>query len=709
MFKQMKLWVTSDTKNAEAGMKRVDDSIKNTVKSLALATAGLIAMKKGFDFMKGSIDLAMKQEQTFRSLQSAVELTGKSWGGAKSELDVLFASLQKTTKYGDTDSAQVLQQLTTLSGDYEQSVKALPVTLDMASSGLFDMSSASRYVGMALSGNVEMLGRFIPELKSTVSPQLKLMSATEKTAFALDVLKKKFGGLAEKEMNTASAQWQQFKNYWGDVREEIGDRFLPLLNDVAGRLTELFTPTYQFQIRDARVDFETLAILLQNNAENTDIYKDAQKKLNEQFSDTLGTLDDQITKYGSLALAIVKMRDELIIQQQQQLVIEEQNELVKKAAKLRNEATAEIVKQAKAEAELLVMQEAAQRVLDEYNEKNNTSYTIEGRKGNVIAFNVAQTHKALGLVKDKNKAYFKSLRLLAEAEEKEKEIAGHAKTYNTVLNNILIKDEEINKEAKEHLETIKKIVTEYGEIGEIPEILTPSPADLAVPSTVAPLAQTPFEILYGMTQEEMAEAQEQMAEAQIGQAMALGGQLVDLARSYSADKMNAEIEALRRTNEYKNATAETQEKMEENIRKKYATKMKALFIADKVLSLSKIYMSTAEAVMKATALLRPDLATYATIMGGIQAGIVLAQPAPSFAQGGDFIVPQGYPNDSYPIMVESGERVQITPTNQVSNLDAEILSALNQIISKPIANTVVFDDIEMSRYVERGGIRRSTI
>jgi len=60
-------------------------------------------------------------------------------------------------------------------------------------------------------------------------------------------------------------------------------------------------------------------------------------------------------------------------------------------------------------------------------------------------------------------------------------------------------------------------------------------------------------------------------------------------------------------------------------------------------------------------------------------------------------------------LVESGERVQITPTNQVSNLDAEILSALNQIISKPIANTVVFDDIEMSRYVERGGIRRSTI
>lgn len=43
---------------------------------------------------------------------------------------------------------------------------------------------------------------------------------------------------------------------------------------------------------------------------------------------------------------------------------------------------------------------------------------------------------------------------------------------------------------------------------------------------------------------------------------------------------------------------------------------------------------------------------------------------PRLSNGGDFIVPPGFENDSFPILVESGERVQVTPANQVNqNLD----------------------------------------
>jgi hypothetical protein len=37
-----------------------------------------------------------------------------------------------------------------------------------------------------------------------------------------------------------------------------------------------------------------------------------------------------------------------------------------------------------------------------------------------------------------------------------------------------------------------------------------------------------------------------------------------------------------------------------------------------------------------------------------------------FSKGGDFIVPPGYPNDSFPVQVESGERVIVVPRNRVS-------------------------------------------
>lgn len=41
-------------------------------------------------------------------------------------------------------------------------------------------------------------------------------------------------------------------------------------------------------------------------------------------------------------------------------------------------------------------------------------------------------------------------------------------------------------------------------------------------------------------------------------------------------------------------------------------------------------------------------------------------PPAQYSTGADFIVPPGYPNDTYPIRVESGEHVVVTPANRVS-------------------------------------------
>lgn len=52
------------------------------------------------------------------------------------------------------------------------------------------------------------------------------------------------------------------------------------------------------------------------------------------------------------------------------------------------------------------------------------------------------------------------------------------------------------------------------------------------------------------------------------------------------------------------------------------------------------------------------------------------------ATGGDFIVPKGYPNDSYPLMVESGERVSVTSAAGVGLQDRllrEISNKLNRL------------------------------
>lgn len=81
------------------------------------------------------------------------------------------------------------------------------------------------------------------------------------------------------------------------------------------------------------------------------------------------------------------------------------------------------------------------------------------------------------------------------------------------------------------------------------------------------------------------------------------------------------------------------------------------------------------------------------------------------AAGGldDYTVPQGYPNDSFPIMVQSGETVNVTPAGQSPQQDnAKIESLLEEVILTLYKTQTILGDVEMNRINERGGLKRST-
>ena len=51
-----------------------------------------------------------------------------------------------------------------------------------------------------------------------------------------------------------------------------------------------------------------------------------------------------------------------------------------------------------------------------------------------------------------------------------------------------------------------------------------------------------------------------------------------------------------------------------------------------------------------------------------------------YASGGSFTVPSGYPNDSYPMRVQSGEHVKVTPAGQSGN--ADVVAAIKELQSQ---------------------------
>ena len=219
---------TRGTKKAETSFQKLGKSIANMATSYiggAAAVTGLVMA------LKSTTDAAAKQEQIFRKMQTSIMLTGTSFRSVKDDLFGYFELLQRTTEYGDTDSAQVFTTLIQLLGDYDKAVRALPVALDLAATGLFDVNTAARNVAMTFSGNIEPLARYISELKASVNPFLATASAAEKAAFAINLLNENFGGTAAENVKTYAGQMKQLANRMEDLQEKTGNLFIKLISD----------------------------------------------------------------------------------------------------------------------------------------------------------------------------------------------------------------------------------------------------------------------------------------------------------------------------------------------------------------------------------------------------------------------------------------------------------------------------------------------
>jgi hypothetical protein len=242
--------IQSAQQQVEGFTKKIEDNKESLQKSgLQIGAVGTsIVAALGL-----AVKAAADEEEVFKRLENQLKINGVSWEQNKGKITEWYEQLQATTKYGDTDSVAVLQKLSIFTRDLDQAMVGSKLAMDMAASGLFDVDSAARYVGMALSGNIQMLGRYVPELKESTNESLKNMDANEKVAYALEVLQKKFGGLAEGELQSTNASLKQLGNYVGDIIEAISDVLNPIIGELSRKLTSAAK-----DIRDFVTEHQTL-------------------------------------------------------------------------------------------------------------------------------------------------------------------------------------------------------------------------------------------------------------------------------------------------------------------------------------------------------------------------------------------------------------------------------------------------------------------
>ena len=154
-----------------------------------------------------------------------------------------------------------------------------------------------------------------------------------------------------------------------------------------------------------------------------------------------------------------------------------------------------------------------------------------------------------------------------------------------------------------------------------------------------------------------------LAKMEIMRALAdFGGVLVDRQIAKLDEQYKKDMEGAKNN-------ANQKIKIEEEYHKKRNALIRRAAIIEKAAGLFSVLINTAKGVMAAASNpLTLPLIPWIKALGIIQAVAIAAAPLPGLAEGG--IIPPGYPNDSYPAMLTSGERV--TPPGKLDHQSSRL-------------------------------------
>ena len=157
------------------------------------------------------------------------------------------------------------------------------------------------------------------------------------------------------------------------------------------------------------------------------------------------------------------------------------------------------------------------------------------------------------------------------------------------------------------------------------------------------------------------------------------------------ERMNRELEALRATSDFENASQEEREIMQNRVEQRFRSQRRKAFRLNKANSIANATMNTFEGVTKALSMTNMPLAALIAALGMAQVQMIASQPAPRFATGGSFITsgPQSM------LVGESGpEKVTIQPlSGQNSTTGGGSTQNININVSAPLVDETILDVI----------------
>jgi len=202
-----------------AQMQTLQSSWQGVAVGAGIAGAAIYATAK---VIGAFADAASEAEQNESRMGFQIQQVGYNFQAVKPAVDEFADTILKTTRFSDEMARQGLGQMMQYTVDLGQAMEGTKLAMDMTTQTGQDLHSTVRFVGMAMNGNVEILGRWIPELRDLDSKLGANATAAERAAYMMEILNKKFGGAAQADLDTYAGKLAQLKNQWNEIKVTIG-------------------------------------------------------------------------------------------------------------------------------------------------------------------------------------------------------------------------------------------------------------------------------------------------------------------------------------------------------------------------------------------------------------------------------------------------------------------------------------------------------
>lgn len=694
-----------------------------------------------------------EQEESERRVQAALESTGNAAGLTAQEIFEMTSRLQEVGVVGDEVNnklASFILTFTNIRGEaFERTLVAannMAISISGTVPGFEQLRGAATMLSKALQDPKSQLGAlsragftFTDSQKAMVKELAENGKIMEAQNIILDAADVQYGKLAEQLRGTTTGAFQALGMATGDAAETFGEVLAPATVAVIDSMTSLM-----ITVKENKTTIEALIntgkflaplLLLVGGqaslaAKGLGFLAKTGGALVRFFGSAKGAL---VTMAGFGLFAVEKKaadaREEL----------EKLNETVNGSSKVYTPEELKALGKLSDEMDKRILQtresnedRQLQADITKATTEEEFKAALQAKKGILIKRELSKIDKSLHedmkgqvetlvdltLEQDKNnfstKQRTKAIKDAVEAQKKMDSILRKAANYELDAETTLAElaamkrvttREEFDAEEKriEQLKTFSKVARALGvdsfdlataiKDGQTLATITYDETNAAVLGTLESVklmidAQGQLVALSDSFGEKSVSAFEKFKEGADIAMQSLSGfsqaqtQLVE-------QRMQREMEALKASRDYEDATQEQREIMENRVEQRFRSQRKKAFMISKASNMADAAMNTAEAYTKA--LPNIALATLVGALGAAQVAAIAAQPAPRFATGGSFIT-SGPTNM---LVGESGaERVTVQPLGgRNARQGSNSVQNININVSAPLVDETILDVI----------------